>query len=80
MLVQLAGVIEQATAALEDYEHARALDLIERFFWGFTDDYLELVKGGRTGRSGRARQGPRSARCGWRSRSCCGCSRRFCRT
>ena len=45
MLVQLAGVLEQATAALEDYEHARALELIERFFWGFTDDYLELVKG-----------------------------------
>jgi valyl-tRNA synthetase len=45
MLVQLAGVLGQATAALEDYEHARALELIERFFWGFTDDYLELVKG-----------------------------------
>jgi valyl-tRNA synthetase len=45
MLTQLADVIEQATPALEDYEHARALELIERFFWGFTDDYLELVKG-----------------------------------
>jgi valyl-tRNA synthetase len=45
MLAQLADVLEQATAALEDYEHARALELIERFFWGFTDDYLELVKG-----------------------------------
>ena len=45
MLKQLAGVLEQATAALEDYEHARALELVERFFWGFTDDYLELVKG-----------------------------------
>jgi valyl-tRNA synthetase len=45
MLKQLADVVEQATAALEDYEHARALELVERFFWGFTDDYLELVKG-----------------------------------
>ena len=45
MLKQLAEVVEQATAALEDYEHARALELVERFFWGFTDDYLELVKG-----------------------------------
>jgi valyl-tRNA synthetase len=45
MLVQLAGVTELATSAIADYEHARAIDLIERFFWGFTDDYLELVKG-----------------------------------
>ena len=45
MLKQLADVLEQATDALEDYEHARALELVERFFWGFTDDYLELVKG-----------------------------------
>ena len=45
MLDQLARVVEQATAALEGYEHARALELVERFFWGFTDDYLELVKG-----------------------------------
>ncbi|HEX6331283.1 MAG TPA: valine--tRNA ligase [Actinomycetota bacterium] len=45
LLAALAGVVEQATAAFEDYEHARALDVIERFFWGFTDDYLELVKG-----------------------------------
>jgi valyl-tRNA synthetase len=45
MLRRLAEVVEEATAAFEDYEHARALDAIERFFWGFTDDYLELVKG-----------------------------------
>jgi valyl-tRNA synthetase len=44
MLATLRGVLHEATAAFEDYEHARALDLIERFFWGFTDDYLELVK------------------------------------
>jgi valyl-tRNA synthetase len=44
MLATLRAVIDTATAALEDYEHARALDEVERFFWGFTDDYLELVK------------------------------------
>jgi valyl-tRNA synthetase len=44
MLATLRGVLHEATAAFEDYEHAKALDLIERFFWGFTDDYLELVK------------------------------------
>jgi valyl-tRNA synthetase len=44
MLRTLISVVEEATAAFEDYDHAKALDLIERFFWGFTDDYLELVK------------------------------------
>ena len=44
MLAALRGVVAAATEALEDYDHAKALDLIERFFWGFTDDYLELVK------------------------------------
>jgi len=44
MLASLAEVVREATEALDGYEHARALDLTERFFWGFTDDYLELVK------------------------------------
>jgi len=44
MLAALRGVVREATEAFEGYEHARALDLAERFFWGFTDDYLELVK------------------------------------
>jgi valyl-tRNA synthetase len=44
MLAALRDVVRGATAAFDDYEHARALDLVERFFWGFTDDYLELVK------------------------------------
>jgi valyl-tRNA synthetase len=44
MLGALRGVVHESTAAFEDYEHARALDMLERFFWGFTDDYLELVK------------------------------------
>jgi hypothetical protein len=44
MLRRLADVVDEATRALEEYEHAKALDVVERFFWGFTDDYLELVK------------------------------------
>jgi valyl-tRNA synthetase len=44
MLATLRGVVHEATAQFEDYEHARALDVLETFFWGFTDDYLELVK------------------------------------
>lgn len=44
MLSALASVIENATAAYESYDHARALELTESFFWTFCDDYLELVK------------------------------------
>ncbi len=44
MLASLRDTVREATEALEDYEHARALDAVERAFWDFTDDYLELVK------------------------------------
>jgi valyl-tRNA synthetase len=44
MLVALAGVVEEATSALESYDHGRALERTESFFWTFCDDYLELVK------------------------------------
>lgn len=44
MLAELGQVIDQATAALERYDHARALELTETFFWTFCDDYLEVVK------------------------------------
>ncbi|KUP27442.1 valine--tRNA ligase [Kocuria rhizophila] len=44
LLAQLATVVQRATAAFREYEYARALQLIESFFWTFTDDYVELVK------------------------------------
>ncbi len=44
MLAALDEVVEQATAALDGYDHARALEVSEAFFWTFCDDYLELVK------------------------------------
>jgi valyl-tRNA synthetase len=44
MLAHLATMIDQASAAYEGFDHAKALDVTEAFFWTFTDDYLELVK------------------------------------
>ncbi|WP_374010728.1 valine--tRNA ligase [Leifsonia sp. LS-T14] len=44
MLQNLAAVVADATASLDNYDHARALEITETFFWTFCDDYLELVK------------------------------------
>jgi len=44
MLHQLGSVIDEATKAYEAFDHARALEVTESFFWTFCDDYLELVK------------------------------------
>ena len=44
MLAGLDAVIATATTALDEFDHARALETTEQFFWTFCDDYLELVK------------------------------------
>ncbi len=44
VLSVLAGLVAEATAALDDYDYARALERVESFFWSFCDDYVELVK------------------------------------
>ena len=66
MLVELAHLVDEATAAFDRFDYARALERTEAWFWSFCDDYLELVKnrayGDGDGR--RRRPGPR-----WASRS-----------
>jgi valyl-tRNA synthetase len=45
MLADLASLVDDATAAFDGYDYARALERTEAFFWRFCDQYLELVKG-----------------------------------
>jgi valyl-tRNA synthetase len=45
MLASLAALVTTSTTSFGGYDYARALDATERFFWGFCDDYVELVKG-----------------------------------
>ena len=45
MLATLAAIVEEATAALDGFDYAKAMEVVEESFWEWTDDYLELVKG-----------------------------------
>lgn len=43
---ELKEIVRRATAAFDEYEFAIALQVTEEFFWsGFTDNYIELLKG-----------------------------------
>lgn len=44
MLAELGAVVTLATTSYDEYDHARALEATEQFFWTFCDDYLEVVK------------------------------------
>ena len=54
MLQNLAALVDEATAELEDYEYARALAKIESFFWDFCDNYVEAAKSRKYGDFGAA--------------------------
>ena len=61
MLAELGAVVTLATKSYEQYDHARALEATEQFFWTFCDDYLEVVKERAYGAFGAKEQASASA-------------------
>jgi valyl-tRNA synthetase len=49
MLLNLAHLVASATKKLDEYDYTSALSEIEKSFWNFCDDYIELVKARRYG-------------------------------
>jgi valyl-tRNA synthetase len=49
MLINLAAVVDEVTAELDQYEYAKALAKTESFFWDFCDNYVEAAKSRRYG-------------------------------
>ncbi len=49
MLQNLAALVDDVSAELEQYEYAKALAKIESFFWDFCDNYVEAAKSRRYG-------------------------------
>ena len=80
LLARLAYLIEEATAAFEKYEYARALQICESFFWSFTDDFVELIKDRAYGARGEQEQASVLPR--WQPpwMPCCACSHPSCRS
>jgi valyl-tRNA synthetase len=52
MLTGLARLVTDSTDQLDQYNYATVLERVERWFWSFCDDYLELVKSRRYGAQG----------------------------
>ena len=55
LLSALGDLVDEVTAAFEDYDYARALERTESFFWNFCDDFVELVKNRAYGTLGESR-------------------------